>query len=343
MASKSVYQKYNDLALQHFGLKDSPYFGVITSPNNQVIEDVLVTQDVTTYTKIVEILKTPTLDAQTFKTKKKAFVLPLCPVTLARIKAACKAHGITMTNDYLNADFIITHNDFYRELRNDEVIPSTLAMGKLHNFKAYGSTNGNVPWIDAHPIKILHDDKFSKLCNSWRCTDGQGLYDEWLITGLALSIAYKVESKSIGILDVETLIHESSNKINLDDETINLVHTLLQSHDDDNIAMAGKIIPTIDYTTNQHLLWVLTDKISQYMYKLNRDKDVQYWKEQSDFRQLSRYNAQDMISYLEEKDALNKENFCFLEPICRKEIHISNRELYVFKVQVKQEYIKYLK
>jgi hypothetical protein len=32
-----------------------------------------------------------------------------------------------------------------------------------------------------------------------------------------------------------------------------------------------------------------------------------------------------------------------LEPIVRKEIHISNRDLYVFKVQVKPEYLKYVK
>ena len=50
-----------------------------------------------------------------------------------------------------------------------------------------------------------------------------------------------------------------------------------------------------------------------------------------------------MIKYLEEEEYLDSESFRYLEPIVRKEITISNRELYTFKVQVKEEYRKYLK
>ena len=52
--------------------------------------------------------------------------------------------------------------------------------------------------------------------------------------------------------------------------------------------------------------------------------------------------AQDMILWLEEKDLLNKQSFRYLEPYCRKEISIHNRDLYVFQVSVKKEYKKYL-
>ena len=51
----------------------------------------------------------------------------------------------------------------------------------------------------------------------------------------------------------------------------------------------------------------------------------------------------DFIKYLEEEECLDTESFRYLEPIVRKEIVISNRELYTFKVQVKEEYRKYLK
>ena len=36
-------------------------------------------------------------------------------------------------------------------------------------------------------------------------------------------------------------------------------------------------------------------------------------------------------------------SFKYLEPIVRREIRISNRDLYVFGVSVKKEYQKYLK
>ena len=79
------------------------------------------------------------------------------------------------------------------------------------------------------------------------------------------------------------------------------------------------------------------------MYNFNRDKDVQYWLKESQFNRFSRKSAHDMILWLEQNEKLDKVNFKYLEPIVRKEIHISNRDLYVFKVQVKPEYLKYLK
>ena len=54
-------------------------------------------------------------------------------------------------------------------------------------------------------------------------------------------------------------------------------------------------------------------------------------------------SAQDMILDLEKEEKLDSESFRYLEPIVRKEISIHNRDLYVFKVQVKPEYRKYLK
>ena len=50
-----------------------------------------------------------------------------------------------------------------------------------------------------------------------------------------------------------------------------------------------------------------------------------------------------MILKLEKKGQLDNKSFRFLEPICRKEIQIYNRDLYVFNVSVKQKYQEYLK
>ena len=77
--------------------------------------------------------------------------------------------------------------------------------------------------------------------------------------------------------------------------------------------------------------------------KFNRNKDVQYWKEKSNIEEFHTFNAQSMILWLEEEKKLNKINFRYLEPTVRSEIEIYNRDLYVFKVQVKPEYRKYLK
>ena len=53
--------------------------------------------------------------------------------------------------------------------------------------------------------------------------------------------------------------------------------------------------------------------------------------------------AESAIKYFEEEGRLDSKCFRALEVECRKEILISNRELYTFKVQVKPEYRKYMK
>ena len=116
-----------------------------------------------------------------------------------------------------------------------------------------------------------------------------------------------------------------------------------QSYDRDNIEIAAKILPTVDYTKKKHLMWQLAQEIGSYAYNFNRDKDVQYWMESSKLTDYYHMSAQDMILDLENKGILDPESFKYLEKIVRKEISIHNRDLYVFKVAVKPEYKKYLK
>ncbi len=66
-------------------------------------------------------------------------------------------------------------------------------------------------------------------------------------------------------------------------------------------------------------------------------------KEKAKLDTLERKNAEQAIQYFEHHGVLDSRNFKMLEPLCREEISISNRELYSFTVQVKPEWRKYLK
>ena len=109
MATKSVYQDFDNDALKYFGLETDPLYGLVSS--SMGIDKVLISQDETTYNKIHSILTVHTEVGQTFRTKKKAFILPKCNVSQDRMKAALKEHGITVTNNYELADLIIGHDD----------------------------------------------------------------------------------------------------------------------------------------------------------------------------------------------------------------------------------------
>jgi hypothetical protein len=340
MANKSVYQSYDTAALNHFGLDSAPYYGVLSS---NVIEEVLVTQDETTFLKIRDILTNSTEDSTTFKTKKKAFVLPKCDISLDRIKSALKEHGISVTNDYELADLIITHDNIYERFENGENIKSTTLMAKLWNYQTLKETNGSLLAVDRYSGDVIYDSNLGSKVRYYDCTTGESLYDEWMITGMAVNLAHKIDAGLVGTIDADTVIYESANKQVLDETLLEDIQKYLSSYSGEDRAIAAKVIPTIDYQQNYHLLWQFAQDAEYSMRHFNRDKDVQYWLEQSNFNKFCRKSAHDMILWLELNEKLNSTNFKYLESIVRKEIHISNRDMYVFKVQVKPEYLKYLK
>jgi len=346
MANKSVYQDFDTDALTYFGLEQDTIYGVLSTSGE--IDKVLCTQDQTTYERIHSILTVPTESGTTFITKKKAFVLPRCDVSLDRLRAALKEHGITVTNDYTLADLIIGHEDIStHRFENASDILSTIMMNKLWN---YETTKGRS--IAAHPKEIaiynsgLEVIVTPKLTNSIRYYDldiENSLYDNWMLTGLAINLAHLIDTTHVSVIDPETVLHNSANKTVIDEDLLHILTSQVNSYNDDDKALAAKIIPTIDYTKNYYLLWRLAQECSSITYKFNRDKDVQYWLKESNFYEFERKSAQDMILWLEKKELLDAIGFRYLEPIVRKEISIQNRDLYVFQVSVKKEYQQYLK
>jgi hypothetical protein len=343
MANKSVYQDFDTDALNHFNLASAPIYGVVADLE---VKDVLVTQDQTTFEKIQRLLSVPTESGTTFINKKKAFILPKCDVSQDRLKAALKEHKITVTNDYTLADLIIGHEDINRRFENGENIMSSVMMGKLWNYEVTSGTGNEQSTMESLLAKssnnVLVTSKITDKIRYYALDIEASLYDEWMITGLALNIAYLIESTGVSVVDPETILHSSANKMVMDEELLEDITRQLNAYGDDNKAMAAKIIPTIDYTKNYHLLWQFAQNCEGSMYQFNRDKDVQYWLKESNFNRFTRMSAQDMILWLEKKENLDAISFRYLEPTVRREIRISNRDLYVFKVSVKKEYQQYL-
>ena len=345
MANKSVYQDFDADALAYFDLEKGTIYGVLS--NSGDVNKVLCTQDQTTYEKIHSILTVPTEDDQTFRTKKKAFILPKCSVSQDRLKAALKEHGITVTNDFELADLIIGHEDIstYR-LENGQNIPSTVMLNKLWNYETTKGRSSATYSVEIaiynSGIPTLIDNRLTDKVRYYDLDIENSVYDEWLITGMALNLAHIIDTTNVSVIDPETVLHASANKMVLDEQLLADLKAQLASYNDDRV-LALKIIPTICYKTNYHLLWQLAQDCSMITYADNRDKDLQYWIEASGFTQFERRSAQDMILWLEEEEKLCKTTFRYLEPIVRKEISINNRDLYTFQVAVKKEYQQYLK
>ena len=228
----------------------------------------------------------------------------------------------------------------------EQYIPSTIMMGKLWN---YETTKGRSTATHPKEIAIYNSGLevilTPKLTESVRYYDldiEDSLYDSWMLTGMAINLAHIIDTTDVSVIDPETVLHASASKMTLDEQLLSDLKTQLNSYSDDK-SLALKIIPTIDYKKNYHLLWQFAQDCSSITYADNRDKDLQYWLEASNFNDFNRKSAQDMILWLEQEEKLDKVTFRYLEPIVRREISIHNRDLYTFKVAVKKEYQKYLK
>ena len=349
--SKSVYQEYNEDALKHFGLEHATEYGVCSNSNGD-IETIIAVDSQTKYETIRDIIKTGT--TKQLKTSwKRVFLLPKSPVSIDRVRSALKEHGITLVSDLNAAEAVITHDDFHDHFKSGNNINSTTMLAKIWNYETFKESNSmpssinysKATMLNGKSNPILYDDKVTNWFNLWSSSVDtyDTLYDAWMLTGMAVNLAHKIDTESLPVMDVEDVMHQSATKQILDEQLVKDIITQVNSYNDEDNAIAGKILPTIDYESNYHLLWTLANGIDNAMYKFNRNKDVQYWITNANIKSLSYRTAEEMILWLDEKELLDEENFRYLEPIVRREIRIENRSLYVFKIQVKPEYRQYLK
>ena len=335
MASKNVHDgEFPDQAVIDLGFEDGEQVGFVCTD----VETIYLSESVSMYNKIENLLSTETTADLT--TVKRAFILPMHNVSTDRLKASLKEHKISVTNDYEKADFIIPHTNFYDNYSNITTIPQTKMMFKISN---------GYYCHDHRPLtEDYHDRTGNDVIIESRSQDGQYQhrmnYESFIFSSMSLELASLVQNGEMEVIDTDTILNQSANRIPITQQLIDDITKMADAYSatDDDIEMAGKIIPTIDPTGEPYLLYESANMLDNVSYKFNRNKDVMYWMKKHDISQLSRLNAEEAIKYFDEKGELDSRCFKSLEVKCREQIQIHNRELYTFKVQVKPEYRKYM-
>jgi|TARA_R110000744_G_scaffold195378_1_gene314392 hypothetical protein len=353
MAKKTIFQDIDITVAEGLGVEDGVYYGVYsTSGPSADISTILGTENYTVFSAINDLLITET--TKDLSKLKKAFILPGSSVSADRIKEACKEHSISITNDYETADFII--NDGNSAISELGTHSKFSVKSLLHHFN-----NGYV--LDFVPLNIqalgtkfeeyqnLNSDKVNSVIYDKRTAEYHSLhsldyssapYDNYLITGLALNLANLIHKKELDVVEVDTILGASNNVQVLTKDLLDTMDNMWKSGSDDK-EMLGSLLCTIDYNKTPALMWKLSQIVGNKEYYWSRNKDVKYWYNVSGINELAYFNAEEALKFFISKDVMDKDNFKILEPICRSEIYISNRELYSFTVQVKPEYRKYLK
>lgn len=334
--------------LEDFGLDGQPVYQVALSRQSWDMGQAIFSDLNNTY-KVFKKMFDHEIDVVDLTQYKKAFVLPGCPVSLPRLKGALREHKITVTNDVNKADCFITHYEYGQYHSDGESIRTNSMLFKIHNYEAMEiSVSENLYHKDSKPnvdplLPIIFDDKMAETYSRNSLDYDSDLYEKYVFTPLAIQVAYRIRHEQIPVIYAETCLNESANKTILDQQLMDDIIRMIQDGSEEEQELVKKMVPAIDYRKKKHLIWKLAKETSGYLYRFNRDKDMNYWADKSNFNSYSRYNAEEMIKALEEEECLDSESFRYLEPIVRKEISINNRELYTFKVQVKEEYRKYLK
>ena len=344
MASKNIHDGvYPDQALIDLGFEDAEVIGMVQ--NNLEVIDAVLSESKAQYDKVKGLLETETTNDLT--TVKKAFILPMCHISTDRLKAALKEHKITVTNDYEKADFIVPHLNFYDSYSQIENIPQTKMLFHLKNgyycndhrtcVEDYYDDTKNSVILDKRSLgdRYQHNIDYDSLP-----------YDSFVFSKMAIRIADLVDSGDLQVVETDTILNQSANRVPMTEELMEDLNKMLNGYNiaDEELQMAGKIIPTIDPTGEPYLLYKYSKEfLGNLDYKYSRNKDVIYWLDKHRCGYLSRLTAEDAIKHFEQEGILDSRCFRALEVECRKEIVISNRELYTFKVQVKPEYRKYMK
>jgi len=343
MASKNIH--HNEISpelIEDLGFTDAVTVGFMM--NNLDIEDIQLSESVSQYESIKDLLTTETTSDLT--TVKRAFVLPMHNVSTDRLKASLKEHKISITNDYEKADFIIPHTNFYESYSNSANIPQTKMMFKLTN--GYYSNEHRIAVQDYHEEtgnNVILDKRSLGDSYQYNIDYVSAPYDSYCFSKMALILADLVDKGELQVIETDTILNQSANRVPMTKELMEDLEKMCNSYSasDEEIEMAGKIIPTIDPEGEPYLLYkYAVEFLSNASYKYNRNKDVLYWMEKHNIHYLSRINAEEAIKYFENEGKLDSKCFRALEVKCREEIQIYNRELYTFKVQVKPEYRKYM-
>jgi len=319
-------------ALQHFGLEGAPIVGVPSSSMNIVEPYIQLRSNV--YDHILNILEEERSDGSALKS---FYIMSRCPVSFDRVKHIAKNNNLKLTNDYLNADCLVTHNNlenhYYRNQR-----PNTTALFILNENNTIYTFEDKI-----ENIASIVNNNYMWFKSKTRYRQG-GYTKEWhesilLIKNKTLDIAYLIDTGVIkNVKNIETISKSSQTLVAMDEKLLDLLVGMTNSSNKDDVAIAGKIIPTLKQDENFHLLWQFYQRVYSLSAKFPRNKDVLHWIEQNcyDYNTLS---AIQFIVRLKEDSKLTNDSFKYLEAIARKEVYVVKGDIYKCTFSIKPEYL----
>tara|TARA_R110001592_G_scaffold347760_1_gene641482 strand:- start:4551 stop:5504 length:954 start_codon:yes stop_codon:yes gene_type:complete len=316
---RTPYQLLEEETKEIYELSNILMIGISVGKLGNLVEF----DDIEEFKKLVNhSIEADSFDINNYK-NKKAFIIPGCERTQKRIKDMMSELDIKIVKDYEDADFFLSNNNINRMFSKNNI---------------FYDINEHLAVSHHLDTKLLLPYKFYEWEEAKVRTINNRKINSYFIGGLYFNL------RNTG-KDFVPLYHflNISQDVVLDEDMVEYLTGMIESNNKDDISVVKKILPKIDVSKNQNILFKFFDDcLTRYKYSFQRDKDVRNWIEESGVMEWHK-EPSSIIEDYHNKGFLSNEGFKYLEAKNRELLYISGGSLYNFKVSLKDEYKKYLK
>jgi hypothetical protein len=314
---RTTYEIVTQEAIDSFDIADNIWLKGLT---HEYIGNLVAFGEYQEFQKYIEHCIDPdTFDINNYS-NKKCFVIPGCSRTHARVKDMMKDLDIKIVKDYNDADFFISNTSINIKISKNNVF-----------FDLY-SNYMNVGWYDNRNIL---DAFYSNITNS-------GAYNKKVRRYMIGGLYFNLRQTGKDFVPIHHFTDLCQDVV-LDEDMKDYLVGMIKSTNTDDYNVVKKILPKIDISSNQLVLFKLFDEcLYKYRNSFERDKDARNWIKESGVYDWY-HSPSFIIEQYHKRGVLTNEGFKYLELKNREDVSIQGGSIYNFKVSLKEEYKKYLK
>lgn len=248
--------------------------------------------------------------------KSKGYVVPGCKYSVSQLRDIAKISGFTITNDPLKADFFISHNKIKSTGNQNQQVPDNLiceavdcytyalpddfARAKLTAYKSRFEFVGN------DEKAVLFSKRFYSYYDSWSALYGNDIQFN-LLPARTVEIIYQILAKKVPVVD-EDLIFDSIERLVIDEDMYNALHSMLNSSSDDK-RVASEMVYNCNYQASMYYIYRLFE---DHYYDIQNNMTTTNWKvfdSKIDSYRIKQLDFPKDIKHFYDHDYLTEDNY----------------------------------
>lgn len=196
--------------------------------------------------------------------KSKGYVVPGCKYSVGQLRDIAKISGFIITTDPLKADFFISHKHIMSTGNQNQQVPDNLvcAIASCHTYvlpDAFAKAKliaykSRFEFVGDDEKAVLFSRKYYSYYDSWSALHGNDLPYNLLPTR-TVEMIYQILAKKVPVVD-EDLMFDSIERLVIDEDMHNALHSMLNGSNDDK-RVAAEMIYNCNYAASMYYIYRL--------------------------------------------------------------------------------------